>query len=64
MNKLKSFRRCVITSPYEVEKIVDVIARARNHLSKGHRAVCAELMHQAEDKLRQLGKEKENERTG
>ena len=63
MNKLKSYRRNLITSSHEVEEIVDVLARARDHLSKNQRAVTASLIHQAENKLALLGKEKENVRT-
>ncbi len=61
--KLKSYIRCISCSSHDVDNIVDVLARAREHLSVGRYAVTAELIHQAENKLGELGKERGDERT-
>ncbi len=66
MSTLKRYCRILSISSHEVDEIIDVLARARVHLSKNQRAITAQLIHQAEDKLKVLGreKEKENDRTG
>ena len=58
--KLRPYIRCITTSSHDVEEIVDICARAREHLSVGRYAVTASLIHQVEDKLGQLGKERVN----
>lgn len=62
MSTLKSFCRNLTVSSHEVVKIGDVLARSRIHLSRGRYAICATLIQQAENKLKVLGKEKEDER--
>lgn len=60
MSTLKRYLRIINTSSHEVDEIVDVLARARLHLSRGQKAICAQLIQQAENKLEQLGKERSN----
>ena len=60
---LKPYIRCITTSSHDVEEIVDVLARAREHLSVGRYAITANLIHQAENKLGMLGKERANGQT-
>lgn len=53
----------VITSSQEVREIVDVLTRARDHLSNCRLAMCAALIQQAENKLVALGKEEDDAKT-
>lgn len=41
----------LVIPPQEVVAMKDLMARTRNHLSMGHTAVCATLLHQAENMI-------------
>ena len=63
MVRLQQYIRHIHASSHDVEEIVDVLARARLHLSQGRIAFGVQLIHQAENKLEGLGKERDNGQT-
>lgn len=51
MPQLKQYLRVISTSSHNIEEIVNVLARGREHLSHGRYSLAAELIKKAEQDL-------------
>lgn len=54
MGTLKRYLRVISTSSHDLETIVSMLARAREHLSHGRCTLAAQLIKKAEDDLNNL----------